>query len=80
MKCTECNIDYPSDYLHDFDSSQGFKPNVCGICALELSNIIHGIKRTKFDGPIAEKMRQKAIKWRKEHKNDSAVAETITSS
>jgi hypothetical protein len=38
---------------------------MCGICALAVSNHIHGINRDKFTGAGAEFMRQSAIAFRK---------------
>ena len=72
MKCSECKIDYPHGLVQTMCSSEGNK-NLCGICALEFSNKIHGTKRSKFNGPIAEKMRQAAIEFRRkmnEKRND----------
>jgi hypothetical protein len=40
---------------------------VCGICALEVRNELHGLTDKKFDSPMAEHMRQLAVKWRKKH-------------
>jgi hypothetical protein len=48
-----------------YSSALESSPLTCGICALELSNTIHGINRKKLNGPIAESMRLKAIEWRK---------------
>jgi hypothetical protein len=66
MKCAECDWDYPIDYLHAIHSSEDDIDGkvICGICALDLSNSISTIKRTKFSGTVAESMRQKAVKWR----------------
>lgn len=65
MKCDICDWDYPSDYLAPFDASTLSVPRCCGICALVLSNQVHGTTRKKFDGSMAEDMRQRAIEWRK---------------
>jgi len=46
---------------------------VCGICYLEISNIIHKIQRVRLDGEIAEQFRQAAIKWRKDHPYDDPL-------
>jgi hypothetical protein len=64
MKCEECTVDYPSKLLSPFSSSEGNRKYVCGICALELSNKIHGIVRTRFDGEHAESLRKQALRWR----------------
>lgn len=67
MKCAQCKLDYPESILSPLQSSYGDIPPVCGICALEISNKIHGDNRKKFTGPKAEKMRLAAIEWRKSH-------------
>lgn len=68
QKCTECKIEYPYGYTFPMFTSEGHQMSVCGICALEISNKIHGINRKKFDGELAEEARQKAIKYRKKEK------------
>lgn len=73
MKCDQCKVNYPSGLVQVMYSSLG-SFNVCGICALEISNKIHGNNRQKFDGPMAEKMRQKAIKFRQENDIDPNTA------
>ena len=55
-QCDRCSVKYP-----DYILSTGF----CGICALELSNQIHGDNRTKFTGETAEDFRRDAIRHRK---------------
>jgi hypothetical protein len=60
--CEECGRSIPPQYLGPLISSAGMKMSVCGICALQLSNIALGIKRRKFHGENAEAMRQAAIK------------------
>lgn len=68
MRCTSCEFDYPEDLLSPFyDSSLDTSPLVCGPCALAKMNAVHGDNRTRFNGPEAEKMRLKAIKYRKEN-------------
>lgn len=42
--------------------------DLCGICALEITNHIHGIKRKKFGGEMAESLRQEAIAYNKKRK------------
>ena len=66
MKCEECDINYPEGLVQPFSSSEGNKI-VCGICALHLSNKVHGVIRTRFDGKQAEILRMKAAKFRSEH-------------
>lgn len=71
MKCEECKFDYPENLLAPITTSGESWGKICGICALEIGNRIHGIKLKRFTGPIAEKMRQAAIKWREEHPPDA---------
>lgn len=71
-RCDECQIEYPAELVN---TMSGFSPqlggsflkSVCGICALKISNLIHGVERKRFDGSTAEEMRKKAIQYRKEH-------------
>ncbi len=63
MKCEECKIDYPGDLVSVLTSSAGcFR--LCGICALEFTNRMHGIKRKCFRGEIAESLRRRALAFR----------------
>lgn len=74
MRCEECKITYPSDYTAPLViTREGLKStiNVCGICALELTNKLHGLNRTEFGGEVAEEMRQRAVKWRATHNKDA---------
>jgi hypothetical protein len=66
-ECAECKWKYPHSILSPLVTSLGETQVICGQCALELTNRIHGIERRKFDGPIAEHMRLLAIKWRKKN-------------
>ena len=63
-KCKNCKIKYPDGYLSQFMTSEG-SILVCGICALEIVNKVFEIDRKKFKGEHAEKLRQRAIKFRK---------------
>lgn len=70
IKCEECQIKYPEDLLYPFLVIRDKETNstlMCGICALKASNRIHGANRREFNGPIAEKVRKAAIKYRKDH-------------
>jgi hypothetical protein len=62
--CTCCLTQYP-DELVTMMFVNGSYTKVCGICALQISNEIHGQQRRKFKGEQAERMRQSAIAWRK---------------
>ncbi len=78
MRCERCNLAYPPDLTTPMfiarNDGSGYTAPVCGICALEISNEIHGDNRTKFTGTQAEALRQKAIKWRRAR---SARLETV---
>lgn len=63
MKCKVCDWDYPSHLLSPLVSNRGSEM-MCGICALAVSNEIHGVNRDKFQGAGAEFMRQSAIVFR----------------
>lgn len=63
-RCTRCQWKYPDELLHTQTTHLGTTHNVCGICALEVSNEFMTVKRDKFDGPKAEELRQAAITWR----------------
>jgi hypothetical protein len=64
-RCQNCLISYPQE-LVQYAILDGNGKYLCGICYLEISNKIHNLTRTKLNGPIAEQMRQEAIKWRDE--------------
>ena len=63
--CTECRVVYPAHLLSPFIACGKESKPVCGICALRLSNTLHGFKRRRFQGEIAEEMRQEAVAWRR---------------
>jgi hypothetical protein len=67
LACKECKWKYPDELLNPIVTSLGSSGLICGICALELTNQIHGIKRKRFNGQMAEHMRLDAIIWRKKH-------------
>jgi hypothetical protein len=65
VDCPECKWSYPSTtYVSPLVLNGVFTQSICGICALEVSNRLHGIPRTYFTGEMAEEMRQRAIRWR----------------
>ena len=68
-KCSQCGIKYPEKLLAPIMTTKGTSVDVCGICGLNLSNFILGVRRTKFNGEIAEQMRLDAIEFRKKNKN-----------
>ena len=63
-RCSRCQWKYPDELLHTQTTHLGTTHNVCGICALVVSNELMSEKRDKFDGPKAEELRQAAITWR----------------
>lgn len=68
MACGRCKLPYPEELLTQmFIGGQGYTEPVCGICALEISNELHGVVRKRFQGEMAEDMRQQAIRWRKQY-------------
>lgn len=70
MRCDDCQWNYPDTYLNRMYVNGGYTKPICGICALELMNSVHGVQRTKFNGEMAEQARLDAIKWRKNHPKD----------
>lgn len=66
-ECSECKWNYLDYMVNPFITSARLYPPVCGICALELTNKLHGTDFTNFTGKGAEKSRQDALKWRKSH-------------
>jgi len=66
-KCQRCRFEYPDGFTALIHGT--LRPLVvCGICALKISNKILKAKRKKFDGPAAEEMRLKAVKYRDQQK------------
>jgi hypothetical protein len=65
--CAECGWPYPFTYLAPLHTSKGTTGDVCGICALVLSNQALGIERTEFTGRMAEHLRLMALSWRRRH-------------
>ena len=65
VKCPECKWQYPSNtYVSAMMVNGEYTEPICGICALDMGNRLHGMPRTHFTGEIAEEMRHKAIRWR----------------
>lgn len=69
-KCAECKWNYPEELLHQLYMGGGYTKPMCGICALEVTNKLHGVKLNKFRGEMAEAARLDAIRWRKKHPKD----------
>jgi hypothetical protein len=66
-KCGKCDWDYPNHLVHPIQGNQRLYGLFCPICALEVINEALGIKREKFDGRQAERLRQEAFRWRTNH-------------
>lgn len=73
VRCPECKWEYPENILNSMFINSSHTPPICGICALEINNKFHGINRKKWDGPVAEHMRQLALRWRKRNPNRAPV-------
>lgn len=67
MKCESCGINYPPNLVSPVISSGQPTKFLCGICALVHINEIHKTGYASFSGKTAERQRQLAIKYRKEH-------------
>lgn len=76
--CERCKWRYPARLLSSMTTSKGDTGEICGICALAVSNEVHGIQRTEFTGQWAEHLRQEAIEWRKRHPDMGPPAEVIS--
>jgi len=72
LKCENCKVEYPNHLVSSFRTNKKVL-NVCGICALELGNIIHGINRLKFDGLMAESLRLQAIEFREKIQKEKEI-------
>jgi hypothetical protein len=68
--CTRCLTSYPNKLVTQMFVN-GRYTMVCGVCALIISNEVHGTRRRKFDGEQAELMRQRALAWRRGTKERS---------
>lgn len=70
MKCKPCGVDYPAYLLNEMFTGAGYTVPICGICALEATNQIHGVRRGSFLGGIAERSRVQAIEHRNKTKQE----------
>lgn len=75
-RCPKCKWNYPEHYLHSMFVNSAHTAPICGICALAISNHVHGINRKRFQGQMADKARLDAIRWRK--RNPKQGPEVIT--
>lgn len=67
MACARCDWPYPDGLLSPVIGSAFGSQPVCGICALEIINAVHGTNRKRFQGGHAEEMRTDALDWRRLH-------------
>lgn len=72
LRCHDCQWNYPQELLNRLfvggdGNGGGYTPLICAPCALERTNVLHGIRRASFQGEIAEQMRQDALRWRQTH-------------
>jgi len=65
MECDDCKIDYPNGLVQQLVSSDG-EAFICGVCALERINRVHGVTFAKFNGKTAERMRLGALEYRRQ--------------
>lgn len=70
--CGECKWKYPAEILNPMfiatpETGGGYTADICGLCALEISNRVSGVTRKRFHGVMAEQLRQDAFHWRKKH-------------
>ncbi len=62
--CERCKTTYPAELVSPMLGSQYV--NLCGICALDVTNEIHGTQMQQFgEDSEAEWMRLEALYWRK---------------
>lgn len=68
-QCDICKWMYPAGLINIFRTNAPDLDGraVCGICALDLNNAVHGTNRQTFNGEVAEYTRQSAIRWRETH-------------
>lgn len=57
--CPHCGREFPEHLVQPMVGT-GISLDMCPICALEISNKMHGIKRTEFAGEIANQYLREA--------------------
>ena len=67
VQCELCSWKYPDNLTSNLITPATSIECVCPICALELTNSIHGVHRKEFDGILAEQRRKQSIRWRLDH-------------
>ena len=58
-RCLNCGIKFPEHLIQPMVGS-GFSLMMCPICALEVSNKMHGLNRNEFNGEIANQYLKEA--------------------
>lgn len=66
-RCPDCQWDYPESLLNPLMVNGVYTEPICGQCALDRINQIHGGQQAMFQGEMAESARQRALRWRKSH-------------
>ena len=74
MTCPRCNIPYSDDVPLNPVIGGLMNDPVCAICALQMINAVHGIRRTHFQGETAEYYRELAAEWRRTHPREVQAA------
>lgn len=64
VECTRCSVPYPEGYLQPVIGAI-HRGDVCGVCALQMINAIHGTQMRSFHGEMAEDLRWMAVEWRR---------------
>ncbi len=71
MNCKKCEGEFPDHLINKFISNEG-AISVCPICALELTNQAHGIKRKNFNkGSKAQQLLDEARKIKEKKHEDN---------
>ena len=65
-ECVRCAVPYPEWYLHSVIGSL-VTGAVCGVCALDITNAVHGVKRRSFQGEMANEALELAREWRRKN-------------
>lgn len=65
-KCGECKRDAPSHCLSPMfigsNEGSGYTASICPLCALRITNDVHGVDRTEFTGTMAQQMLEECAK------------------
>lgn len=62
--CSKCKLQFPEHLIQSMAVTPHGQPlaylKICPICALQLTNHLHGLNRTDFDGPLARDLLRQA--------------------